>query len=163
MKVPDTLEALLDLMRAKGVATFEWEERGEGGTVLKHSLDMFERAFDEGGFSARPYPSRVLTAICLTHGILHMDPTVPAQWRHPCCEAAFRATGVDATPQDIAAPDIAPKPIVPRGSDIELALNPPALDFDAPDEGADPEGAVASLEAPREKAPVGAAEPDDAP
>ena len=131
MKVPDTFEALLDLMRAKGVATFEWEERSEGGTVLKHSLGMETRRMDApGGW-------KLATNV----------PTVNA------------TTTLDATPQNIAASVITPKPV--RVSDIDLALNPPTLDLDAPDEEADIDETVASLEAPREKAPVGAAEPDD--
>lgn len=133
MKVPDTFEALLDLMRAKGVATFEWEERSEGGTVLKHSLGMETWRME-----------------------------APGGWKLATNVPGFNATTtLDATPQNIAAPDIAPKPV--RMSDIELALNPPTLDLDAPDEEADIDDTVASLEAPREKAPVGAAEPDDAP
>ena len=136
MKVPDTFEALLDLMRAKGVATFEWEERSEGGTVLKHSLGMETRRMDApGGW-------KLATNV----------PTFSAT-------TTLATTTLDANPQNIAAPDIAPKPV--RVSDIELALNPPTLDLDAPDEEADIDDTVASLEAPREKAPVGAAEPDD--
>ena len=131
MKVPDTLEGLLDVMRARGVATFEWEERGEGGTVLKHALSM---------------EARTLRA-----------------WRETD-EGEQVARAVDATPQDITrGHDATAKPIEPRVSDIDLALNPPALDYDAPDEGADIDKTVASLEAPRESAPVGAAEPDDSP
>jgi hypothetical protein len=133
VKVPDTLDALLDLMRAKGVATFEWEERGEGGTVLKHSLGMETWRME-----------------------------APGGWKLATNVPGFNGTVMlDATPQNIAAPDIAPKPV--RVSDIELALNPPTLDYDAPDEEADIAETVASLEAPREKAPVGAAEPDDKP
>lgn len=37
MKVPDTLEGLLDLMRAKGCASFDFEAQGVGGTPLKVS------------------------------------------------------------------------------------------------------------------------------
>jgi hypothetical protein len=35
VKVPDTLELLLDLMRAKGCASFEFEAAGVGGSPVK--------------------------------------------------------------------------------------------------------------------------------
>jgi hypothetical protein len=158
MKVPASLDELLDLMRAKRAAEVEWQERGEGGSVLSFHVSLFDEDLTDSGLAERAWPPRV-----------------------------------DATPQNVAAPDIAAKPIVPRVSDIELALNPPPLDHDAPDEEADIDETVASLEAPRdphdvqrnqwaaetiahnahvdaalksyesrEKAPVGASVPDDA-
>ena len=50
----------------------------------------------------------------------------------------------------------------PRISDIELALNPPELDYDDL-EAVDPEEVVGTLTAPRESAPDGAADPDPTP
>jgi len=156
ISAPQTLSDLLDLLRAKGVATFEWEERGDGGAVLKHALSLEHTPFRGDG---------------IAESVLRLQR-----------DALERDLKTDATPQDITrGHDATANPIErrafemaklnidmpgnssPRVSDIDLALNPPALDYDAPDEGADISTTVASLEAPRESAPVGAAEPDDAP
>ena len=117
VKVPATLEELLDLMRAKGCASFDLEEQGVGGSPVKISVSLqlevasvwappppISREDTRAGFDATPTPART--------------PRVSD------IELALNPPNLDLDSEEIADPSEALAPEAPRESAPAGAAEP---------------------------------------
>ena len=107
MKVPDTLEGLLDVMRAKGCATFAFEASGIGGSPVKVSGSFGEapRA-PVGGRVSTISPEPAAAAPRVSDIELALNPPVLDEIE----EAAYPSEALDPEAPRVSAPAGAPDP-----------------------------------------------------